>query len=258
MCASSADQSPDDSEEEDLARKYEALIRRLGEQQLERLETPALETANVVLPPEVGELQAWLADDRVGGKFSDWWHLKIESAKNWRLEIPEVWQALAYLFGQLFPNTSNTFNIFDSRPPVTEKLLFPYLRKNCGLSSKKAKELTLVALSQLLYQALERKDGVTPFKLPSRRKRAPKNVKRDKLIAQMFVDGKSHDDIYERFKTKGISVDNSRQIKSRLKREIKKAIEGGAMDEVLRQMFGFRTNQTREQILSAFDLDDKT
>ena len=158
MCASSADESTSDRECDARAKKHDDLIRRVGEQQLEQL--LKLQTAKVQLPPEAIELQAWLYDDRVEGKFTPWWHQRIDSARGWGIEVPPVWKALASLFDRLFPGTCNVFNELDPRPHVTEDELFPYLNEFHGLSVEAAKALSVVALTQLLQTDWEQRGTV--------------------------------------------------------------------------------------------------
>jgi hypothetical protein len=76
---------------------------------------------------------------------------------------------------------------------------------------------------------------------------------RDKNIARMIADGKSHDDIRGKHL---VSVQNSRKIKSRLKGGIKRRLQAGASVEDLREAFGFRSNQSLDQILAEFDLNE--
>jgi hypothetical protein len=132
------------------------LIRQLGRSHMEWLQS--VQTADVVLPPEEIELREWLADNRVGEKFTPWWHEKIGRAKDWGLDVPPVWDVLAALFDRLFPDTRNVFNACGDFACVNEEVVCGYLGKNHGLSVNEAKELTLVALAQLLQQDLVQKD----------------------------------------------------------------------------------------------------
>ena len=85
-------------------------------------------------------------------------------------------------------------------------------------------------------------------------KRALNVSKRDKGIAKMFVDGKSHDEIVERYSKDGVGADNSRTIKSRLKRAISEQVAADATDDELQKAFGFRKDQSRDQIVKAFSI----
>jgi hypothetical protein len=91
-----------------------------------------------------------------------------------------------------------------------------------------------------------------------RRKRDPDVAKREKEIARMLVDGKTHNDIVERYSKDGMNAASSRKIKSRLRQAIRKRLADGATDDDLRKEFGFLDDQTRQQILTAFDLSDET
>jgi hypothetical protein len=82
----------------------------------------------------------------------------------------------------------------------------------------------------------------------------PKVSDRDKVIATMFVDGNSHNDVTERYRD--VNAVNSRQIKTRLKRQIMCLLQAGVSVEDLRKAFGFGSDQSLDQILTAFGIDE--
>ena len=100
-------------------------------------------------------MREWLSNDLVEGKFIPQWHRNITDAKEWRIELPLFWEALASLLDRVFPGTCNVFNPFDLRDHVTEELLYPHLEKSHGLSLGKCKKLRLDELVRLLQQDVE-------------------------------------------------------------------------------------------------------
>ena len=126
---------------------------RLGRSYAEQL--MAMANSEVVVPSEKTVLLEWLADDHVKGKFDWWWHRKIANAREWRIDVSPVWDALASLLGRLFPETCNQFNQCETRPPVTEELLYLHLEQSHGLSRDQIDRLLLVELLQLLQRDVE-------------------------------------------------------------------------------------------------------
>lgn len=128
----------------------EELLLRLGQAYLEDVLTA--KTAEVESHPDEVALRKWLADDRVEGKFTAWWHQRIAEAKEWRLEISPAWHVLAECLDILFPGTSNTFNVFSSRRCVQEQELIDYLNRVHGIGRDGFRALTLTQLVSMLQQ----------------------------------------------------------------------------------------------------------
>jgi hypothetical protein len=142
------------------ANDRDAIIRRLGEKALSELIRPSI-TPEEQPHPEEDEITRWLAIECVKGKFDRWWHQRVSSAQNWRIDVPPTLSALAAIFDRLFPGTSNTFNIFSELPPVTESVLVDYLFRVHEISQSTAENLSLIELLYILRKDLQSKENTS-------------------------------------------------------------------------------------------------